>query len=119
MNLPIRRRDASVADTYHIPELSAATRNARARLRPSGPIAGSSTVSKNPCALLLSHPSDMDSTSASLYRKGKGSLIHATSVSVNNTEHPRSTNSFMIPNFCAEILCEPCASVLTLYVATP
>mmetsp|Transcript_13261 Transcript_13261/g.56043 ORF Transcript_13261/g.56043 Transcript_13261/m.56043 type:complete len:296 (+) Transcript_13261:1922-2809(+) len=117
--IAIRRRDASVADTYHMPELSAATRKARALLRPSGPMEGSSTRSKNPCALLLSHPSDIDSTSASRYKNGKGLRIHATSVSVNKTEHPRSTNSWMMRNFCAEILCDPRASLTTLYDATP
>ena len=117
--IAIRRRDASVADTYHMPEFSAATRKARALLRPSGPMEGSSTRSKNPCALLLSHPSDMDSTPASRYKNGKGFRIHATSVSVNKTEHPLSTNSWMMRNFCAEILCDPRASLTTLYDATP
>ena len=59
-----------------------------ARRRPS-PMAGSSTRSKNPCADELSHPSDMDSISLSLYRYGNGFCRYATSVSVSNTEHPR------------------------------
>ena len=63
--MAISRREAWVAITSHMPLLSAATRNARARLRPSAPADGSSTVSRNPCAEGASHPSLMLSTSLS------------------------------------------------------
>jgi hypothetical protein len=45
--MAMRRRLACVAMTSHIPELSAATRKARARCRPPSPIAGSSARGLN------------------------------------------------------------------------
>ena len=116
------RAEARVAMTSHMPELSAATRNVLARRRPeffSRPRLASSTVSRNPNAEPASQPSDIDSTSLSRNRNGNGFRRYATSVSVNSTEHPRSTNSFTMENFCAETLCDPTASFRTRYDATP
>ena len=115
------RAEARVAMTSHMPELSAATRNVLARLRPESnarPKLASSTVSRNPNAELASQPSDIDSTSASRKRNGNGLRRYATSVSVSKTEQPLSTNSFTMENFCADTLCDPTASFFTRYDAT-
>mmetsp|Transcript_22662 Transcript_22662/g.70381 ORF Transcript_22662/g.70381 Transcript_22662/m.70381 type:complete len:211 (-) Transcript_22662:415-1047(-) len=55
-------------------------------------------MSLNPYAVLLSHPSVIDSTSQSRYRCSKGFLRVTTSTSLRSTLYPSSRNSLRIWN---------------------